>query len=212
MVTEPTASPTRYAMRTSPSIQLLMDEHQDILRTLESLAGFCRQVALTPLYEQSDMQREQERGRLAAFVAFFQRFADAHHHKKEEEILFAAMLECGFPRDHGPIAVMLNEHDIGRAHVRFLKEASVSTSSWDTDRRQAIATHGFAFVEILRAHIQKEDQVLYPMAMARLPPDVMARVDDASAAVEAKARADGTHAKLVALGAKARALSDGPSA
>ncbi|MGD0266766.1 MAG: hemerythrin domain-containing protein, partial [Candidatus Methylomirabilota bacterium] len=37
------------------------------------------------------------------------------HHGKEENLLFKTMVDRGFPRQGGPIAVMLHEHETGRS-------------------------------------------------------------------------------------------------
>lgn len=105
---------------------------------------------------------------LRAFVRFFRQFADGCHHGKEEDILFAAMVEeAGMPMDMGPIAVMLDEHEQGRRAVAEMSElAEQEALSPDDSSRlsQIIASYS----AMLRQHILKEDGVLYPMAQARL--------------------------------------------
>src|SRR3990172_6268206 len=54
---------------------------------------------------------------------FIKTFADNYHHGKEEELLFKAMEEKGFPREGGPIGVMLIEHDEGRGYSHALAES-----------------------------------------------------------------------------------------
>ena len=54
---------------------------------------------------------------------FIRNFADRCHHGKEEDNLFPAMEKRGIPRQAGPIAVMLTEHDWGRAYVRGMDKA-----------------------------------------------------------------------------------------
>ena len=46
---------------------------------------------------------------------FIKTFADSCHHAKEEDLLFPAMGEAGFPSRGGPVGVMLMEHEQGRA-------------------------------------------------------------------------------------------------
>ena len=38
---------------------------------------------------------------------------------KEEDLLFEAMVDCGVPREYGPIACMLGEHEAGRARRKL---------------------------------------------------------------------------------------------
>ena len=65
------------------SIDVLMSEHRRIEKVLGSLETFCLEVAdgLVP-----------DRALLADYAAFFRGYADASHHGKEEDVLFARML------------------------------------------------------------------------------------------------------------------------
>ncbi|NIM01689.1 MAG: hemerythrin [Acidobacteria bacterium] len=91
---------------------------------------------------------------------FFRQFADTCHHAKEEDLLFPLMQERGVPGDGGPIGVMLQEHDAGRACVGRMREAGAA-DPFDGD---AFAAAAREFVPLLQQHIFKENQVLFPMA------------------------------------------------
>lgn len=137
-------------------IALLMDEHRLFLRLLDALDRWADQ-----LLAGRDVAHD-----LAPFTEVLTDLVDAHHHGKEEDILFAAMVEAGFPSDGGPIAVMLHEHDVGRSHVRALRSLSALPSL----PVGPTTNHARAFSELLRNHIQKEDNILYPMALRLLGP------------------------------------------
>lgn len=51
-------------------------------------------------------------------VQFFQVFADKCHHGKEENLLFPELERSGSPKERGPIAVMLAEHEQGQSFVK----------------------------------------------------------------------------------------------
>jgi hemerythrin-like domain-containing protein len=173
------------------AIETLMVEHQQILGAigaLEAFAGEVRRGAGDP-------------AELGEFVTFIREFADAHHHAKEEDLLFAAMVEAGFPRDGGPIGVMLHEHGLGRAHVGVLAGLVGAGAPWTAVDRERIHAAALGYAELLRAHIHKEDEILYPMAEARLPAALAARVDRAAADHDARQAASGALPRLEALGA-----------
>ena len=91
-------------------------------------------------------------------LEFLRTFADRCHHGKEEDRLFPAMIEKGIPRDVGPVAVMLAEHDVGRAAIRGMQAAV------DGEDAATFARHADEYVMLLREHIKKEDGILFPMA------------------------------------------------
>lgn len=104
-------------------------------------------------------------------VDFFKNFVDRCHHAKEERHLFPALNAKGFSAESGPVAVMLYEHEQGRAAVRAIAGALQGARSGDGAAAGALANALLAYVELLRNHIFKEDNVLFPMADRVLPAD-----------------------------------------
>jgi hemerythrin-like domain-containing protein len=163
------------------AIDLLMQEHQLILRALDALDAFTVGIS----------RGGDERTELSRFVRFIREFADARHHGKEEDILFKAMVAAGFPSDGGPIAVMLMDHEAGRAHVAAMAQHAAQSTPWNDQDRAAAVAGARGYADLLRGHIRKEDQILYPMARQRLHPEALAGVDRDCAAFEAKQVAAG---------------------
>lgn len=135
--------------------QCLRDEHQLILRVLD-----CFEIALADASEAGAASASV----FDPFVAFFKGFADRCHHCKEEDRLFPTLERNGIPRDGGPIGMMLQEHEMGRSHIRAIAEALPASTNDDTDATQSVINHGYAFLGLLRNHIAKEDHVLFNMA------------------------------------------------
>lgn len=143
---------------------MLMEEHRVIEKALDALEGWTAKLGAG--------SEADDKAELARFVSFIQGFADAYHHGKEEDILFVAMNQHGFPSHAGPVAVMLHEHELGRSHVRALGELARQTTAWSDDDLATLGSNVREFSGLLRQHIRKEDQILYPMADARLPAPV----------------------------------------
>ena len=172
------------------AIETLMNEHRVIERVLDGLVAFA---------EDTRRKGATEKEELSRFVTFVREFADACHHGKEENVLFRAMVEHGFPRNGGPIAVMLHEHDQGRALVSVLAKHATQDGAWSDADRQEVADAAGAFSEMLRAHIHKEDAILYPMAEQHLPPEAMEAVSAECGRFEEERTGSGVHARLHAL-------------
>lgn len=97
-------------------------------------------------------------------IDFLKGFADKCHHGKEEEILFPAMIDQGVPKEGGPIAVMLHEHRTGREFVKSLSDAFEDYKSGDKNAADKIIRNSLFYVELLRNHIEKENNILFMMA------------------------------------------------
>jgi len=140
--------------------QRLKDEHQLILRMLALL--------------EKNAKRTEE-GTFTEYqfyldgVDFIRNYADRFHHAKEEDVLFEAMVENGMPRANSPIAAMLLEHDLGREFVRGMEEAARRALDGEAGQNEAIVANARGYLELLREHISKEDDILYPLAERVIP-------------------------------------------
>lgn len=135
--------------------QVLTDEH----RVIEQMLGCIERMGDLALAE-----GKLDGVRAKQAIEFFRHFADHCHHMKEENIFFAELYKRGFSQDEGPIAIMLAEHDQGRAHVKAMDEAIEAAAAGDSDAVKTFAINAAAFDELLKSHIVKEDFILYPMA------------------------------------------------
>lgn len=110
------------------------------------------------LLDRAALAGERVRGaELTRLLDFFGSFLDEHHHVKEELELFPAMIDAGFPAHGGPLATMLAEHDRGRSLAGSMRRAIHG------DRERFAASAG-TYSSLMRAHVEKENGVLFPMA------------------------------------------------
>jgi hemerythrin-like domain-containing protein len=142
--------------------KVLMDEHRVIERVLDCLERMTRTA-------ETAGRLDGESARQA--IAFFRGYADRCHHAKEEDLLFPMMETKGFPAETGPLAVMRDEHETGRACIRKMDEALDGATAGDAEALQAFARNARAYAAMLREHIQKEDHCLFPMADEALNAD-----------------------------------------
>jgi hemerythrin-like domain-containing protein len=136
-------------------IEKLMDEHQNILAGIDILA---RNADRLGKGEKVDPRF------FTGAIDFIRNYADKYHHAKEEDILFKKMEAAGFPVEGGPIAVMLSEHVQGREYVAGMEKANERYIAGESSAVDDIADNAKGYAYLLRAHIEKEDKILYPMA------------------------------------------------
>lgn len=105
-------------------------------------------------------------------IDFIRQYADRFHHAKEEDVLFKALIDNGMPKDNSPVAAMLMEHDQGRCFVGALEVAVHEAQTGRSDVYQAVADNALGYAALLRDHISKEDEILYPLAERVLPEGV----------------------------------------
>jgi hemerythrin-like domain-containing protein len=123
-------------------------------------------------------------GHLEQILEFLQVFVDRCHHGKEEKVLFPAMVGAGIPQQGGPIGVMLYEHDEGRSFVQGFKKGVEGYRKGEDGAVELIIDNSKNYGELLTAHIDKENNVLYVMAERVLSPQKMAELERAFAQIE----------------------------
>ncbi|MGQ9792706.1 MAG: hemerythrin domain-containing protein [Anaerolineae bacterium] len=138
-------------------------------------------------------------GFFADAARFIKGFADSCHHKKEEGVLFTAMEAHGMSTQAGPIAVMLAEHEQGRRYTRGLAEAAHRLADGDTTARAEVIHNARGYIELLRQHIFKEDNILFPMADQVIPRTEHDTVLEGFEHVEHEETGPGVHEKYLAL-------------
>lgn len=141
----------------------LVDEHRLILRMITLLE---RNATLTSAGGYSNWQFYLDG------IDFIRNYADRFHHAKEEDVLFLALVKNGMPRDNSPVAAMLMEHDQGRVYVQQMEQAACDAKDGIPGRENGLAANALAYAALLRDHIAKEDDILYPLA-ERVIPEVM---------------------------------------
>lgn len=97
-------------------------------------------------------------------VSFIREFADGCHHAKEEGLLFPKLVDKGIPKDHGPIGMMLMEHEQGRKFVNGMAENIVLYKSGKKEALKTVYQNMNGYIDLLRNHISKENNILFKMA------------------------------------------------
>lgn len=142
--------------------EVLKNEHEAILLMLS---------ILEKIAERLDNKESVDVTHLEKILEFIKVFADRCHHAKEEKVLFQEMINAGFPKEGGPIEVMLLEHDQGRDFVKKMSEGVAKYKRGDQSAPALIIDNARGYVSLLRGHIDKEDSILYPMADMHIPED-----------------------------------------
>lgn len=170
--------------------EILMSEHRVIERVITSL-----ETAAEALSSGKNIRPEF----FLQATDFVRGFADGCHHKKEEGVLFKAMAANGMSEEQGPVALMLFEHEQGRGFIRGLRAAAQELANGNPAARAEVVENALGYGRLLRQHIQKEDQVLFPMANQVIPLAGHAAVMDGFEHVEHEETGAGVHEKYLAL-------------
>jgi hemerythrin-like domain-containing protein len=134
---------------------------------------------------------------LSEIIRFLRVFADQCHHGKEENALFPALVDAGLPQNTGPLAVMYDDHAIGRQYIRDIEKALADFLDGQPDL--PIAEGLIKYVNHLHGHILKEDSFLFPMADRMLNADRQTALNIQFEKIEKEVIGHGIHEHFEAL-------------
>ncbi len=135
--------------RTSDPIDVLLAEHRTILQVVDEVERESRRL------EGAAVLREVFWQDLLHFADEFD--ANLHHHK-EEQILFPALERAGLSPNSGPTAVLRDEHLRTHFWRSRIEQALVARD------RARLAAAASSYLDLVRTHVLKENQILFPLA------------------------------------------------
>jgi len=169
-----------------------MDEHEVILRVLTAMEKAVNAIPAGKVRP----------GYFLDAADFIKGYADGCHHAKEEGVLFPSMEANGVPVQGGPIGVMLADHEQGRVYTRAMRAAAEKWQAGDASASLDVAANGAGYINLLRAHIQKENRILFPMADQVVPVEKQAAIWEEFERVEREETGEGVHEKYERLAEK----------
>lgn len=164
--------------------EILINEHRVIEQVLDCLEA---------IVDQANQLERLDAAAASQAIDFFKTFADGCHHAKEENFLFPMMEQKGFPRHGGPTGVMLHEHEIGREQIGGMADSLDGAAKGNPESLRRFTSHARTYVDLLRQHIFKENQMLFPMADRALTSQDQQDLLKAFGALEEEEMKPGTH-------------------
>jgi len=126
----------------SAPMQVLVNEHLVIKRWL---------AVIPSVLENIDLTTAEGVQIIIDGIDLIRTYADRLHHAKEEDILFSY-----FDDSEKIFQVIYEDHKIARNHVKMMLTAVEKKDV------QVLGQHLTSYAELLREHIKKEDEILFP--------------------------------------------------
>lgn len=139
--------------------ELLMRDHETTERVFEAGERILEAPVPDPLLVQK-------------LLDYFVGYVEACHNRKEEDHLFPLIEKRGIPRQGGPLAVMLMEHEQSKQVLSQLKTTGADYVAGKSEALDPLRAVYAQYIDLLKNHFWKENDILYPLAQR-----VMAQAD-----------------------------------
>ncbi|HUX95209.1 MAG TPA: hemerythrin domain-containing protein [Bacteroidales bacterium] len=133
----------------------LILEHNAIEEMLSIMTKIAGNIEKDKEFDTRDVEK---------IIDFLRTFADKCHHGKEETALFPALVLSGIQEDNDQVDVMLQEHNVGRGYINGLIAGVEDYKNNFANSYGLVSTCLTNYVNLLHSHIQKEEDMLFPMA------------------------------------------------
>jgi hemerythrin-like domain-containing protein len=139
-------------------IELLRYEHRLIEYVLSALDARIEALDGVPF----------PRGFFDRALDFLNTFADGSHRYREERALFPLLEARGMAHRGSPLGTSLGDHDYGRVFLAGVAENLDAAEKGSPGALAAVRDYAGAYICLLRRHIEKEENVIFPMAETTL--------------------------------------------
>ncbi|MBR3772522.1 MAG: hemerythrin domain-containing protein [Clostridium sp.] len=173
-------------------VELLVSEHVNIKRMAVVMRAASLQVMIGAELIVEDFDH---------MVQFVRNYADEHHHRKEENILFDYMKkELGTVAQKLITHGMMVEHDLGRLHMQELDAALRRyEKGFHDDAKLDVIVNATAYTYLINRHMDKENSVVFSFGEKHLTEESCNTVDKLTREVEDKAETNGVQQKYITI-------------
>lgn len=174
-------------------VDILVKEHDAILRMAEVMRKASLHVMNGGELVVADFD---------AMVDFVRNYADKHHHKKEENLLFDFMVkELGNVGKNLVTHGMLVEHDLGRLHMTELDQALrvYEVDNNNADAKLDIIVNATAYTYLIKRHALKENEVVFTFGEKNLSMESLVIIDEQTRILEEEAEKEGIQSRYLGI-------------
>ncbi|MBU3089427.1 hemerythrin domain-containing protein [Clostridium gasigenes] len=158
------------------AVELMIEEHKNIKQMLKVVRKACFGILEGGEVNYEDFYK---------VIYFIKNYADSHHHKKEETMLFNRMVdEIGATAEKVVKYGMLVEHDLGRLYMINLEAALESLKEGNNEAKLDVIANAVSYTNLLERHIHKEDNVVYKFAERELKKETIDELNEECAKFE----------------------------
>jgi hemerythrin-like domain-containing protein len=133
----------------------LKREHKAIYEVLNIMSRIADDIKAKKVFYTADID---------SIVDFLIVFWYNCHNQKEEQVFYPALVKAGIQTDDESIGDITHEHSMGRIYIREMSYSIENCKIGNAFSCERLVDSLNSYVNLLRFHIQKEEEVLFPKA------------------------------------------------
>ena len=147
----------------------LMQEHIVINLMLSILLNISESIKSKNVFYTNDVEK---------IVDFFLNYVDKRHRTKEEKVFYQGLLSINTSIIHYPISSIIDEHSIGKRYLNEIICCVENCKIGNTFSYESIADCMKNYVLLIKDHIHKEENTLFPFANKALSDEMQSQISE----------------------------------
>jgi hemerythrin-like domain-containing protein len=132
----------------------LIQEHKTIIEILNIIKKIADNIKQKKVFYTMDIEK---------IVDFLTGFWDKCHNEKEEKALYPELISSRIQIEDNSIAGISNEHTKGRIYIKEMSYSIMNCKLGHAFSCEKLADCLINYSTLLRNHIQKEEEILFPL-------------------------------------------------
>lgn len=153
----------------------LKREHEAISEVLNIMSKIVDDIKAKKVFYTTDID---------SIVNFLIYFWYNCHNQKEEQVFYPALMRAGIQTDDDSIGDITHEHSMGRIYIREMSHSIENCKVGNSFSSEKLVDNLNNYVNLLRFHIQKEEEVLFPKANVVLTEENQREISNQFEAIE----------------------------
>ena len=133
-------------------------------------------------------------GEIDELIEFFRYFMNSCHAPKEEDLLFTMLHHRGLAWDASPLCDLVREHEEMRVMLDSASDRLGPLKAGEDGALQPLLHDLATYLDLLRRHVAKEEEIVFPLALERLTAHDFAELGEEFSTLACEELDDGMHA------------------
>lgn len=132
----------------------LTKEHKDIIELLNIMNKIADKIKSKDVFYTSDVEE---------IIDFLKFFIEKSHHGKEE-IFYPELKFAGIPIELESLSIMMYEHTLAKNYLKDIYSCVENCKIGNSFSGELLADSLKNYVVLIKNHIQKEEEIIFPLA------------------------------------------------
>ena len=133
----------------------LIIEHREISELLNIMSIIADNIKSKDVFYPNDVEE---------IIDYLIIILDKSHQDKEDEVFYPELIMSGVPNDKAPLSIVNYEHTLAKHYLNEISSCVVNCKIGNDFSGDLLADSLTNYVIVIQNHIQREEEIVFPMA------------------------------------------------